>query len=194
MPNKRTRPLSSEEFYILIDTIKSGFTTKEGVKIQPNPQIAMVAVIQANLGLRVSDAIALRLTDIVREGNLYRLNITEKKTGKKREFPIPNEIYQYIMAYMLEYDIKPNQPLFNIGIRVVQKHLKMTADFLELVNIGTHSLRKFYCTEHYNNNGFNIELCRQLMLHSSTQVTMRYIGIQPKQIEEAISKHICLPS
>lgn len=84
MPNKRTRPLSSEEFYSLIDTIKSGFTTKEGIKIQPNAQIAMVAVIQANLGLRVSDAITLRLTDIVKEGNLYRLNIIEKKTGKKR--------------------------------------------------------------------------------------------------------------
>ncbi len=194
MPNKRTRPLSSEEFYILIDTIKSGFTTKEGIKIQPNTQIAMVAVIQANLGLRVSDAIILRLTDIVREGNLYRLNITEKKTGKKREFPVPNEIYQYIMNYMLENNIKPNQPLFNIGIRAVQKHLKITADFLKWENVGTHSLRKFYCTELYNNNNFNIELCRQLMLHSSTQVTMRYIGIQPKQIEEAISKHICLPS
>lgn len=97
------------------------------------------------------------------------------------------------MAYMLEYNIKPNQPLFNIGIRAVQKHLKMTADYLGWENVGTHSLRKFYCTELYNNNNFNIELCRQLMLHSSTQVTIRYIGIQPKQIEEAISKHICLP-
>lgn len=193
MPNKRTRPLSSEEFYILIDTIKTGFTTKEGVRIQPNPQIAMVAIVQANLGLRVSDAIALRLTDIVKEGNLFRLNVTEKKTGKKREFPLPAEIYQYIMAYMLEYDIKPNQPLFNIGIRAVQKHLKITADYLGWNDIGTHSLRKFYCTELYNNNNFNIELCRQLMLHSSVNVTMRYIGIQPKEIENAISKHIKLP-
>lgn len=194
MPNKRTRPLTSEEFYILIDTIKSGFTTKAGVNIQPNPQIAMVAIIQANLGLRVSDAITLKLTDIVKEGNLYRLNISEKKTGKKREFPLPAEIYQYIMAYMLENDIKPNQQLFNIGIRAVQKHLKITADYLNWENVGTHSLRKFYCTELYNNNNFNIELCRQLMLHSSVSVTMRYIGIQTKQIEEAISKHICLPS
>lgn len=194
MPNKRTRALSSEEFYILIDTIKTGFTTKEGVRIQPNPQIAMIAIVQSNLGLRVSDAIILRLTDIVKEGNLCRLNIIEKKTGKRRDFPVPNEIYQYIMAYMLENDIKPTQPLFDIGIRAVQKHLKSTVDYLGWEDVGTHSLRKFYCTELYNNNGFNIELCRQLMLHSSVNTTMRYIGIQPREIQNALSKHIQLPA
>lgn len=90
--------------------------------------------------------------------------------------------------------IKPTQKLFSIGIRAVQKHLKITADHLGLEGIGTHSLRKFFCTQIYNNNHFNIELCRVLMQHSSSLVTQRYIGLQPQLVEQALQNHVKLPN
>ena len=194
MANKRTRAVSEEEFFLLLDTINNGFITKDGKRVQKNPQISMILTLQGNLGLRISDCINLKLSDIVKDAGRYRLNIVEKKTGKKREFTIPEEVYNYILRYMLEMGIKPNQRLFSIGVRAVQKHLKITADYLGLEGIGTHSLRKFFCTQIYNNNQFNIELCRVLMQHSSNLVTQRYIGLQPRLVEQALQNHVKLPN
>lgn len=58
--------------------------------------------------------------------------------------------------------------------------------------IGTHSFRKFYATEIYKNSGHNIVLVQQLLQHSSTAVTQRYIGLQPKELENAIEGHLKL--
>jgi integrase len=193
MPNKKTRALTQDEYYLVIETIRTGFTTRSGIRIKPNRKVQAAAVIQANLGLRISDVMTLKLSDIVRDGTRYRLAITEQKTGKKREFTVPFEVYSFIQGYMLEMGIKPTQPLFDIGVRAVQKHLRTVAEYLGLEGIGTHSFRKFFCTSIYNENGFNIELCRVLMQHSSTSVTQRYLGIQPQLIEQALTNHIKLP-
>ena len=194
MPNKKTRALTQEEYYLLIETIRTGFTTSKGVRIKSNKKVLTATVIQANLGLRISDVMSLKLSDIVRDGTRYRLDITELKTGKRREFTVPFEVYSYIQGYMLEMGIKPTQPLFDISIRAVQKHLRIVAEYLGLEGIGTHSFRKFFCTSIYNENGFNIELCRVLMQHSNTAVTQRYLGIQPRLIEQALNNHIKLPA
>ena len=194
MPNKKTRALTQEEYYLVIETIRTGFTTSKGVQIKPNKMVLAAAVIQANLGLRISDVMSLKLSDIVKDGTRYRLDITEQKTGKKREFTVPQEVYSFIQGYMIEMGIKPMQPLFDISIRAVQKHLRIIAEYLVLEGIGTHSLRKFFCTSIYNENGYNIELCRVLMQHSSVTVTQRYLGIQPQLIEQALANHIKLPA
>jgi site-specific recombinase XerD len=94
--------------------------------------------------------------------------------------------------YTLENGIKPHEIIFPITERAVQKQLKLVSDYLELDGVGTHSFRKFYATRIYNENGHNIALVQQLLQHSSPVVTQKYIGIQSKQLEEAIEKHICL--
>lgn len=58
--------------------------------------------------------------------------------------------------------------------------------------ISTHSFRKFYATEIYNDNGYNIVLVQQLLQHSSAAVTQRYIGIQQQELEKAIEGHLML--
>jgi integrase len=193
MPNKKTRALTQEEYYLVVETIRTGFTTSKGVQIKSNKKVLTVAVLQANLGLRISDVMNLKLTDIIRDGERFKLNITEQKTGKRRDFTVPQEVYSFIQGYMIEMGIKPMQPLFDISIRAVQKHLRTVTEYLGLEGIGTHSFRKFFCTSIYNENGFNIELCRVLMQHSSISVTQRYLGIQPQLIEQALTNHIKLP-
>ena len=58
-----------------------------------NDRIATALILEANLGLRISDILNLKLCDIVRDGNRYRLDITEQKTEKKRTFTVPTELY-----------------------------------------------------------------------------------------------------
>ena len=55
--------------------------------------------------------------------------------------------------------------------------------------IGTHSFRKYYATEIYKASHYNIALVQQLLQHSSTTVTQRYVGIQPQEVERAIENH-----
>lgn len=183
-----------DEFSLIIKTINTGFETKDRKKIKPNLRIATALVLQANLGLRIGDIVNLKLSDIVIDGSRYRLEIKEQKTGKKREFTVPNEVYTYLQSYALNNNLRPNQKLFNITVRQIQKHLQITTDHLGLKNIGTHSFRKFFAVSIYNENNFNVELVRELLQHSTTAVTQHYLSVSPKLVEEALQKHIKIPS
>lgn len=194
MANLKTRALTRDEYYQIIETMKTGFIFHTGQIVRPNIRVATALVLQGNLGLRIGDVIKLRLDDIIHDGGRLRLNIREEKTGKKREFTVLPEIYQYIQSYALKSGIGPNQRLFSITVRAIQKHLKLVADHLGFDRVGTHSLRKFFSLEIYNQNNFNIELVRQLLQHSSVAVTQHYISVQPRQIEEALAKHISIPT
>lgn len=193
MPNIKTRVLTDSEYQLIIETISTGFTDNSNRQIKPNIRVATALTIQANLGLRIGDIVKLTLSDIIRDGNRYRLNIIEQKTNKKREFTIPTEIYTYLQTYALNNNIKPKQKLIDLSVRQIQKHLKLTCDFLNLSNISTHSFRKFFATSIYNNNGYNVELVRLLLQHSSVTITQRYLGVSDKTVEDALSKHLYLP-
>ena len=193
MANKKTRALTDDEFAQIIQTIQRGYITANGKKTKPNIRVSVALTLQANLGLRIGDIINLKLSDIVKDGNRYRLDITEQKTGKKREFTVPNEIYTYLQSYALENSIRPNQKLFPITVRQVQKHLQITAAYLNLENVGTHSFRKFFAVSVYNNNNYNVELVRTLLNHSNVTVTQRYLSIENRLVELALQNHIVLP-
>lgn len=120
-------------------------------------------VLEGNLGLRISDILTPHLCDIVRNGARYRLEIMEQKTGKRLIFPLTE--------------------------RAVQKPLSIVYDYLGYEGISTHSFRKWYATEIYKNNGYDIALVQRLHQHSSAATTQRYIGIEPQRIEQAIQYH-----
>ena len=190
--NKKTVALTAEQYEKIIKTMMSGFADADQNIVKPNKRIATALTLEANLGLRIGDILKLRLSDIVRDGDRYRLDIVEQKTGKKREFTVPIEIYVYIQNYALENNIKATAKLFDISERAVNKHLQKVCTHLGFSGIGSHSFRKFFATSIYNNNKHDINLVRVLLQHSSIAVTQRYIGIQSEEIEEALQKHIHL--
>ena len=185
--NKKTVALTLDQYREIIQTMREGFT---GAK--PNPRIAAALMLEANLGLRISDILRLRLSDIVKDGSRYRLAITEQKTGKQREFTVPLALYQWIRIYSEDNGIRKDEPLFPLTERQIQKHLKLVCDFCGYTGISTHSFRKFFATEIYKANGYNVALVQKLLQHSSTAVTQRYIGIQQKELEAAIENHLYL--
>ena len=149
-------------------------------------------MLEANLGLRISDILRLRLSDIVRDGDRYRLAITEQKTGKQRVFTVPYVLYNFIRLYCVDNDIAADAIMFPITERAIQKQLKLVCDYLDYTGISTHSFPKFYATEIYKDSRYNIALVQHLLQHSSAAVTQRYIGIQPREVEAAIEKHLCI--
>lgn len=192
MANKKTRAIDKSEFELIISTIQRGFTTSTGQRIRPNSRVAAALCCEANLGLRIGDIVKLKLSDIVYESGRYHLDIIEEKTKKKRTFTVPNEVYTYLQTYALENGIKPKNRLFNLTVRAVQSHLKMTCDYLGLENISSHSFRKFFANSIYLQD-YNVEIVRTLLNHSSVAVTQHYLSVDTKQVEQALQKHIVLP-
>ena len=187
MANKKSRALTREQYQMIIDAIEQGFLIHG-----PNHRIATILKLEANLGLRLGDILHLRLSDIVFDAGRYRLNIVEEKTKKERCFTVPVEVVEYIRSYCKENKIQDDQVIFPITEQAVNKHLRLVCNFLELENVGSHSFRKFFATEIYINNDYNIVLVQQLLQHSSVAITQRYVGVSNKQIETALSNHIYL--
>lgn len=182
--NKKTKTLTTEQYKEIIQTMKQGFCG-----CRPNERIATALVLEGNLGLRISDILKLRLSDIVRDGDRYRLEIIEQKTGKRRIFTVPLVIQQYIENFCLRHGIDRAALIFPITERAIQKQLHMVCDYLGYEGISTHSFRKWYATEIYKANGYDIALVQRLLQHSSAATTQRYIGIEPQRIEAAIQNH-----
>ena len=78
MANKKCAALTKEQLKKIITTMRSG-----GAGFRKNEQIATALLLEANLGMRIEDILALHLQDIVMNGGRYRLNVIEKKTQKK---------------------------------------------------------------------------------------------------------------
>lgn len=191
-----TRAITAEEYTDIITVMQQG---APGTPFRKNPRIAAALMVEANTGLRIGDIVirdndkekisGLRLSDIIREAGRYRLNVTEQKTGKPRHFTIPAELYVYLRDYADAEGIEKTEQLFPVTVRAVQKALAAVCDYLELENVSTHSFRKFFATEIYQNNGHDIALVQHLLQHSSAAVTQRYIGIEQDRIEEALTSH-----
>lgn len=187
--NKKTVALAQEDYRAIITNIQNGFKYKQDgkeKKFRANIQLATILQLEANLGLRISDILALTMSSIKKDGSRHRLDIIEKKTGKARQFTVPDNVYAFLSEYAMNKGIGKDDKLFNIGERAAQKQLKIVCDFLGIEGISTHSFRKTFATNAYTDSNYNIELVRQLLQHSNTTTTQRYIGIGSKQIEEAL--------
>ena len=107
--NIRTVALTVEQYKNIIQTMKGGFSG-----CRPNLRIATALMLEANLGLRISDILRLRLCDIVKDGERYRLSIVEKKTGKARVFTVPIALYQFIRLYCMDNNISADTSIFQL--------------------------------------------------------------------------------
>lgn len=186
--NRRAaRPLEYDEYMTIITLCQKGFTYKDeyGVKhiFRPNKQLAMTFILQANLGLRISDVLKLKPSTFKND----KLEVIEKKTGKLQYRTINRNLKELIYEYALENNIKSNDYLIQVKVRAIQKQLAIIANYLNLTNISSHSFRKLFGVTVYNQTNGNIELLKELFNHSSISTTQRYIKVSQKQIDEISS-------
>lgn len=188
MAGKTAIACTKEQYKILIETLYDGI----GDIIQPNPRIATILVIEANVGLRIGDTLSLRRSSFVQTPNGHSFNIREEKTGKVRRYKVQEDVYNFLLEYADNEKVADDDLIFPITVRAVQKHLKKVCDYLGpgYENISTHSFRKFFGTEIYYKNGKDIELVRRLYQHSSAAVTSRYLGITDEKIAQALDSHV----
>ena len=186
-----TNIIDNESLKEVVHLIRNGYTDLDGVPHKPNPQIATILILQANMGCRIGDIVNMRKEDIVFDSNAWKLNIIEEKTGKARPFIIPRPVKDIIDMYCKDNAINSGR-LFTIKKHAVWKQMRAVTKYLGLENTSCHSLRKASAMRVYISSGKDIALTCDYLNHSSPKTTMRYLKRSSKQMDEAISKSVIL--
>lgn len=148
-----------------------------------------------NSPFRISDLLAFRFSDLVDQKGkvLTHFSIQEKKTGKYNRIaigkPLHKDIGEYMqLAFYGDYQAyvfpsrKKGKPISRQQAWLI---LHQAAQEIGLSNIAPHSLRKTF-GYHLRMNGTDIELIMELLNHSSTRETLRYIGITQDEKDYAV--------
>lgn len=186
-----TRPCTEQEIKRLVNLISIGYTDNDGIRHKPNNQIATILTLQANLGCRIGDICDLTMENFIFDGDAWKLDLTEQKTGKKRFFIVPTPVKAYIDKWTKK-NLITNGRLFSIGEYAVWKQLRPATAVLGLDDVSSHSLRKSATLRTYNASGKDIALTSQFLNHSDTKTTLLYLKRSSKQMDEVLSKTTCL--
>lgn len=190
--NKTTRCVTQEEYEKIIEMLSTGYVDNNGVRHKPNPQLVYVLVCETNLGIRISDVLQLTLSNFKNIDGHCSINIVEKKTKKERKYTCPLEFYNFLLEYCIKNQIGPERRIFPITTRCVQKELKLICDTLNIEGIGSHSFRKKFAQGVWDKTG-NILYVQKLLLHASPKTSMRYLGVQEKELEDILKNNVNIP-
>ncbi|WP_433595145.1 tyrosine-type recombinase/integrase [Lysinibacillus xylanilyticus] len=151
-------------------------------------------------GLRISDILRVKKSDVYNKDVLYVTEIKTKKSRKKsrkvtskRRIPIVPELKRMINAYGKElrdeeYLFKSrqgrNQPITRVRAYDI---LREAAFACGLSEIGTHTLRKTFGYHIYMDTK-DVALLQDIFGHSAPYITLKYIGVNQDAIDKAYSK------
>ena len=141
-----------------------------------------------NSGLRISDILALNVSDVRKKAYIQ---LVEKKTGKSKKIPINSKLKSMFARFTYKRD--EDEPLF---LSVYQNRLNRVAAYTIIkvacestgieAHVGTHTMRKTFGYHHYQKFK-DLAILQKIFNHSSPQITLRYIGIEQDQIEDSYS-------
>ena len=152
----------------------------------------MLFLVGINTGLRISDILKLKVSDV---RNQTHLTLREKKTSKIKRIKImgiANELEDYIAEmedhqYLFTSQKGHNEPITRVqAYRILNK---AAANIGLKEEIGTHTLRKTY-GYHFYQKTKDVALLQELFNHSSPSVTLRYIGINQDVMDKAMDDFV----
>jgi integrase len=139
-----------------------------------------------NTGLRISDLIKLKVSDIYAKPYT---DILEKKTEKKRRvhlLAIQGDIVEYCV------DKQPDDVLFkskktdtHISTTQAYRILVAAGEWIGRKDIGTHTMRKTF-GYHYYKRTKDVYTLMEIFGHASPSITKKYIGIREDEIADSL--------
>ena len=150
-----------------------------------------------NNGLRISDLLKLKVKAVRDLQPGETLKIKEKKTGKQNVLMINKSVHQVLQKYLEETGAEDKEYLFKsrngknkpLARESVNKMVKeWTKSFKG--NYGTHTLRKTFGYVQRKKYGVSFEVLCKRFGHSSPSITMRYLGIDDKEVNGILLNEI----
>jgi len=179
MPNRTTKPIKN------ITKLRSFLTLLYGY----GEKYFVLAKFQLNTGRRICDIREKRVSDVMQQSMRFReyFVLKEMKTGKETSIRLNDEVRKVIKDYVNRKKLKYDDYLFPgktsdaaVSYQQVWRVLKETANQLNIEDFGSHSLRKTWGYTAYKETK-NIGLLMKAFNHSSTDETLKYIGIDQEE-------------
>ena len=191
MASTTTQPIKSR---VDVERLKNFYLTSDKPSIR---NYAMIAF-GLNSALRISDIIKLKWKDVYDfEAGCFldRVEVTEQKTKKHKDFPLNGSIHEALSRLFDETDTPaPNDWVFASQMKGplsrAQAYRIVTHAANELSlgrHISCHSLRKTFGYHAYK-MGVSPALLMELYNHSSYQVTRRYLCLGQDERDEVYMK------
>jgi integrase len=163
-----------------------------------NPRDHLLFLIGVNNGLRAGDLIKLKVKDVRHLKVGDTLTIKESKTGKDNILVVNKTVYKALRNYLDA--VQPDDSAFlfssrkgngHIQSQAVSKLIKKWTGAINLKgNYGAHTLRKTWGYIQRTVHGVGFEIICKRYNHSSPAVTMRYLGIQDKEVHATLMNEI----
>lgn len=154
-----------------------------------NPKHRMLLETCYGCGLRVSELVALRVSDI--DGERQLLRIEQGKGAKDRQVLIGATLLEQLRRYWraqrptLWLFSNEQQPQRHLSISTAQKVYQRAKDAAGIEKIGgIHSLRHAYAS-HQLENGLAVHQLQRLLGHNNLQSTLRYVHWVPSEQQGA---------
>jgi integrase len=184
---------------IKVDPIRKIKDIKAISKItQDNPRDHLLFIMGINNGLRAGDLIKLKVKDVrnMRIGDA--LTIKESKTGKDNILVINKTVHRALRNFLDRVQLDDDSFLFasrkgdsHIQSQAVRKLVKKWTKAINLRgNYGAHTLRKTWGYIQRTVHGVGFEIICKRYNHSSPSITMRYLGIQDKEVHSTLMNEI----
>ncbi len=163
------------------------------------PRNLLILTMGLNTGLRMGDLLKLKIQDVLNKNVGDKVYVVEGKTKKQNYFIINSEVLRVMGLYLntlpalnpeffLFPSRKGDKPLLVESVNHMIK--KWCKDIGVKENVGCHTLRKTF--GYFQHNKFGVSL-PELMVrfnHSSENITLRYIGIDSKVVNEMLMNEI----
>lgn len=180
------------------------FRTQEDLELMYNHFIekkqyrnALMFVIGINVGLRASDLLELKWSQIFDEdGNVVNgITVKEEKTEKFRTFYLNDSCKTAFIEYCHGKKMNQDEYVFSsrkgnghIEVRPAGLILKNAAKAVGIkYNVGTHSMRKtfgYWQLKAHKDDALFLCHLQEMFNHSSPQITLRYCGLAEEEMEQ----------
>lgn len=166
--------------------------------LSDNPRNNLLFVMGTNNGLRTGDLLKLKVGDVNGMKIGDTLPIKEGKTGKNNFLVMNKSIYRSLQVYLEKIKTNDDDFLFasrkgkrSITIQCVNNMVKKWVSVINLKgNYGAHSLRKTWGYIQRTTYGVGFEILCKRFNHSSPAITMRYLGIEDKEVQNILMNEV----
>lgn len=171
--------------------------------LSDRPRDFALFVVGINTNLRASDLLRIRVGDVryLKSGEYFTLR--EKKTSKLRSITINKAVHEAIAQLLATMPAAADTDyLFQSRKKNSASGGMLTVSYLNSLvkswcrevnlrgNYGAHSLRKTFGYVHRTVFGTDIPTLMEMFNHSTQRQTLAYLGIQPREINDAYLKEI----
>jgi len=166
--------------------------------LKSKPRDYLLWVMGINNGLRANDLVRIKYSQVEGKKVGAVIKIVESKTGKSNVLVINKSVYKALQLYINEVNPDPDDFLFKS--RKGRSHLssqsvgRMIRSWTDAINLkgqyGAHTLRKTFGFHQRVKYGAGYEILCKRYNHSSPAVTMRYLGIESKEVTDMLMNEI----